>query len=113
MLNPMKQSLTAAAFVLTMLLGPAVSMLTAAHSMLYAPSEGDDPAFRAAISALIGGPVDYFDARSGTPTVSQLSAYDCVHTWANSSYANSTTFGNNLAAYVDAGGRAILGVFDT
>ncbi len=81
--------------------------------MLYAPSEADDPAMRAAISTLIGGPVDYFDARLGTPTLAFLEGYDCVHTWANSSYANSTLFGNNLAAYVDAGGRAILGVFDT
>ena len=79
-----------------------------AHSMLYAPSEDDDPVFRAAVSALIGGPVDYFDARIATPTVEQLQAYDCVHTWADSSYADSTTFGNNLASYVDAGGRAIL-----
>jgi hypothetical protein len=97
---------------LAVLMGPAASIVLG-HSMLYAPSEGDDPAFRAAISALIGGPVDYYDARVGTPTVAELAAYDCVHTWANFAYANNVAFGDNLAAYVDGGGRAILGVFST
>jgi hypothetical protein len=81
--------------------------------MLYAPSEDDDPVFRAALSAFLGGPVDYFDARGATPTVAQMAAYDCVHTWVNSPYANNIAMGDNLADYVDGGGRAILGVFST
>lgn len=84
-----------------------------AVSILYAPSEGDDPAYRAAIAAYAGGPVDYFDPRGTTPTLEQLQAYDCVYTWANSTYANPFTFGDTLADYVDAGGRVILGVFTT
>jgi hypothetical protein len=83
------------------------------HSMLYAPSENDDPAFRTAVSALIGGPVDYFDARVGTPSLSLLHNYDCVHTWVNYAYNDKVAFGNNLADYADAGGRVILGVFST
>jgi hypothetical protein len=83
-------------------------------SILYAPSESDDPAYRAAISAAAGGAtVDYYDARVGTPTVSLLSLYDCVHTWANYAYSNNVLFGDNLAAYVDAGGSVVLGVFCT
>jgi hypothetical protein len=83
-------------------------------SILYAPSEADDPGYRAAISAAAGGAtVDYFDTRVATPTVSQLSLYDCVYTWANYAYADNVTFGNNLATYVDNGGRVVLGVFCT
>lgn len=83
-------------------------------SILYAPSEADDVAYRAAISAAAGGAtVDYFDARVGTPSVSLLGLYDCVYTWANYPYSDNATFGNNLAAYVDGGGRVVLGAFCT
>jgi hypothetical protein len=82
-------------------------------NILYAPSEGDDPAYRAAIAAVTGGVVDYFDAVSGTPTVAQMQAYDCVYTWANFAYANNVLMGDNMAAFVDGGGRAILGAFCT
>jgi len=79
-------------------------------SILYAPSQPDDPNFRAALSLACGGAtVDYFDARYGTPTVSLLSTYDCVMTWANYAYNDVNGFGNNLADYVDAGGKVILG----
>ncbi|MHC4642535.1 MAG: DUF7901 domain-containing protein [Planctomycetota bacterium] len=79
-------------------------------SILYAPSQQDDPNFRTALSLACGGAtVDYFDTRSGTPTVSLLSTYDCVMTWANYGYSDMNGFGNNLADYVDAGGKVILG----
>ena len=39
--------------------------------------------------------------------------YDAVYTWTNFAYADSTTFGNNLAAYNDVGGTVVLGVFCT
>ena len=77
--------------------------------MLYAPSEADNAAFRADVSALCGMAVDYFDASAGTPDVALLSNYSCVLTWANYSYANNVAFGDNLAAYVDGGGTVILG----
>ena len=82
-------------------------------SILYAPSEADDPAYRAAIAAVTGGIVDYFDATTGTPTVAQMAPYDCVYTWANFAYANNVLMGDNMAAFVDGGGRAILGAFCT
>jgi hypothetical protein len=82
---------------------------TAVGAILYAPSEADNPTFRADVAACTGATVDYFDARAGTPTVALLSAYDCVLVWANYAFADQVSFGNNLAAYVDAGGKVILG----
>ncbi len=83
-------------------------------SILYAPSEADDPAYRAAISAAAGGAtVDYFDTRAATPDLATLQTYGCVYTWANFAYADNVTFGNNLAAYVDGGGSVVLGAFCT
>lgn len=82
--------------------------------ILYAPSEADDPGYRAAISAGAGGAVvDYFDTRVATPSVATLQQYDAVHTWANFAYLDPTGFGNNLAAYNDAGGTVVLGAFCT
>ena len=83
--------------------------------MLYAPSEADDPAYRALIAAAIGGGavVDYYDARNGTPDATLLSQYDCVHTWANYAYFDNVGFGDNLADFVDNGGTVILGAFCT
>lgn len=85
----------------------------AGGSILYAPSEVDDPVYRAAIAAITGGTVDYFDARAATPSLALLQQYSCVHTWANFDYDNNVLFGDNLADYVDAGGRTVLGVFCT
>jgi len=56
--------------------------MAAPHKILYAPADADDPAYRAAIAALTGGVVDYFDARAATPTAVQLAAYECVYTMA-------------------------------
>lgn len=78
--------------------------------VLYAPADQDVPAFRAAIARLVGGSVDYFDARIGTPSAGVLSSYDCVFTYPNFAYDNNVAMGDNLAAAVDAGKTmAILG----
>jgi hypothetical protein len=83
-------------------------------AILYAPSEADDPGYRAAISAAAGGAtVDYFDARVGTPSVALLSNYDCVHVWANFAFLNNVAYGDNLAAFNDAGGDVVMGSFCT
>jgi hypothetical protein len=89
------------------------SILATAKNMLYAPSEADDPAFRAAVAALTGGTVDYFNTAVATPTAAQLSGYDCVFTWTNFPYSDRVLFGDRLADFVDAGGKVILGVFCT
>jgi hypothetical protein len=83
-------------------------------SILYAPSDEDDAGYRSAISAAAGGvTVDYFDARVDTPSVALLSNYDCVYTWTYFAYSDSVQFGDNLAAYVDQGGKVVLGLFCT
>lgn len=77
----------------------------------YVPADGDDVAFRGAIAAITGGPVDYLDASSTTPTLMALQAgYDCVLTHPNSSYLDSLGLGNTLAAFVDGGGNVVLGI---
>jgi uncharacterized repeat protein (TIGR01451 family) len=53
------------------------------------------------------GSVDLYDARSATPTLLELQAYDVVVTWSNYLYSDPTGIGNVLADYVDAGGRVI------
>jgi hypothetical protein len=78
-------------------------------SVLYAPSNADTPEFRSELAALVGGPVDYFNAHSGTPTLDQLLQYDCVLVWSNLGFADYYTYGTRLAQYVDAGGCVILG----
>jgi hypothetical protein len=78
-------------------------------ALLYAPAGFDSPSFRAAVAELLGAPVDYFDAYSSTPTVRYMMNYTAVMTWADCGYASATVMGDNLADFVDAGGRVILG----
>lgn len=80
---------------------------------LYAPSEGDDPGYRGAIAAALGGSCDYYDARAGVPTLDFLLNYSCVIVWANFSFADNVAYGNVLADFVDAGGNVMLGSFCT
>lgn len=77
--------------------------------ILYAPSAADNPTFREEVSFYAYRPCDYFDARAATPTLEQMLQYEAVLTWVNQAYADNETFGDRLADYVDAGGRAILG----
>jgi len=79
--------------------------------ILYAPSEADDPTYRAMIAAITGGVVDYFDARVATPEAALLRTYDCVYVWANYAFDDNVLFGDRLADFVDIGGSVILGVF--
>jgi hypothetical protein len=78
-------------------------------SVLYAPAAPDNAAFRAALETLVGGPVDYFDARMYTPDLSTLLEYDCVITHWYYYWAAPATMGDRLADFVDAGHRVILG----
>jgi hypothetical protein len=77
--------------------------------ILYAPSQPDNTAWRAALEAYIGRRCDYFDARTGTPSVHTMDQYECVFTWVNYAYHDKVTMGNNLADYVDGGGKVVLG----
>ena len=53
------------------------------------------------------GAVDLYDARSDTPTLAQLLAYDVVLTWSRDYYHDQVAIGDVLADYVDAGGKVI------
>jgi len=77
--------------------------------ILYAPSDPDNAAFRAHVTALTGSPCDYYDARVATPSLDMLMEYKCVMTWCNYAYADKDAMGDVLADYADAGGRVILG----
>jgi len=78
-------------------------------SILYAASNDDNSTFRSDLAACTGATVDYFDPRSATPDVALLSGYDMVITWINNPPLDSVAFGDNLAAYVDGGGKVVLG----
>jgi hypothetical protein len=93
--------------------GPTPNVLTGGGGILYAPSESDDPALRAAISAEAGAPVDYWDGTAGTPTLGDLAPYNCVYTWTNFAYSDNIAMGNVLADFVDGGGVVVLGAFTT
>ncbi len=80
-------------------------------AVLYGPSEGDDPAYRAAIAAAVAGTCDYYDARAGVPSLDLLLTYTCVHVWANFAFFDNVAYGNVLADFVDAGGNVVLGAF--
>ncbi len=62
-------------------------------------------------TGLLSGPIDIFDARVGTPTLSKLQGYDAVLVFSDAGFNNSTTLGNNLADYVDGGGGVVVMTF--
>ncbi|OGD71783.1 MAG: hypothetical protein A2Y64_07360 [Candidatus Coatesbacteria bacterium RBG_13_66_14] len=52
--------------------------------------------------------VDFVDCTSYTPTVAEMEDYDCVFTWSNFEYDNSTGMGDNLADYMDGGSGGVV-----
>lgn len=52
-----------------------------------------------------------FDARSTTPTLMQLQAYDAVLVYNYFRFFSNIDVGNVLASYVDGGGGVVVGVF--
>jgi cysteine-rich repeat protein len=79
--------------------------------ILFAPADVDSPAFRDSIAMLTSGPVDYFNADDGTPTLMQLQdSYDCVFTHPGLRYDSAVSMGTVLRDYVDAGGSVVLGI---
>ncbi len=88
-------------------------MCEAPRRILYAPSNRDDSAYRAAIAAECNAVVDYYNAELDTPSLALLRMYDCVYTWVNVPYADNVLMGDRLADYADLGGRVILGPFCT
>ncbi len=54
---------------------------------------------------------DFFNGRTGTPTLSFLQNYDAVVIWTNNSYQDPVAVGNVLADYLDAGGAVVMHSF--
>jgi len=73
------------------------------------PSSTARPKMTTRPSACIGEDVDYFDPRAATPDVALLSGYGMVVTWVNYALLDNVAMGDNLAAYVDGGGKVVLG----
>lgn len=55
--------------------------------------------------------VDIYNISAGTPTLTDLQAYDAVLTFTDGSASNSVLMGDNLAAYIDGGGGVVNCVF--
>ncbi|MGE3175296.1 MAG: hypothetical protein AB7O97_21910 [Planctomycetota bacterium] len=55
--------------------------------------------------------IDVTTAGGGTPTLAQLSQYDALLCWTNTTPANNVTWGDVLADYVDQGGGVVVAVF--
>jgi hypothetical protein len=70
----------------------------------------------ALISAIRGEPgvatVDTFDTSTATPSAATLATYDLVVSTGDSCYADNVAWGNELAAYLDAGGALIQFAYD-
>jgi hypothetical protein len=76
--------------------------------IVYADSEGLPTQLQSEIQAepnVVA--VDLFDAAAGTPTLAQLQQYQIVVPFSNSPFLDADTLGNNLADYVDGGGRVV------
>lgn len=56
--------------------------------------------------------VTTFNSRTGTLTAAQLDKYDLVVDTGDNTYADATTWGDELANYLDAGGALIQFAYD-
>jgi hypothetical protein len=67
------------------------------------------------VSKLSGDPriasITSIDATSVTPEVDDLLLFDAVMVWSSAAFLDPVALGNELAAYVDAGGGLVLGQF--
>jgi hypothetical protein len=57
------------------------------------------------------GDLTYIDTRSVTPTLSDMQAFDALLVWDLQPFLDTTVLGNNLADYVDAGGKVVIATF--
>jgi len=79
--------------------------------VLYCPANSyADENFLSTLSTLLGGqPVEFVNAMYTTPSVEEMRNYAAVFVWVDFALADKVAMGNNLADYVDMGGRVILG----
>ncbi len=55
--------------------------------------------------------VDIMACNTTTPTLAQLQGYGAALVFSDTSFADATTLGNNLASYVSGGGHAVVATF--
>ena len=83
-------------------------------SVLIAASPGN-PAWILDVEAKIEGAssytVDTFLTSGGTPTLAELQAYDAVMVFTDGGAQDPIAFGNNLAAYINGGGKVLDATF--
>jgi hypothetical protein len=53
----------------------------------------------------------YVDISASTPSAASLSVYDAVLVWSNQNLPDPVGLGNNLADYVDGGGKVVIATF--
>ncbi len=80
--------------------------------IVYAPADDNCAAFVTALndSGLFDS-VTYLDTRDTTPSLVDLQGYAAVITYSHYSYQNPTTFGNNIADYMDIGCSCVSTTF--
>ena len=102
------------AFALAVLLAPgsASALDVAVYGAPGNTSWNTDVVNKIAATGLFDN-VDGYFVRSGypVPTLAQLSAYDAVLVYSDTSFNNNTAMGNVLADYMDAGGGVVLCTF--
>ncbi len=86
-----------------------------AHDILCAASDvaGYETGFLAALNGEADmDTVDYWDIYvTGTPVLADLTPYDGVMTWSNTTYPDPSGWGDTLAEYVDGGGKVVIATF--
>ncbi len=70
-----------------------------------------DPVAKLLASRRFSG-VANVDAQSSTPAAATLKPFNAIMSWSNFAYNNSTTLGDNLADFVDAGGGVVSTMFN-
>ena len=90
---------------------PDVAIVAAASASLSDCRYSDVQSYLTATGRF--GSVTVVDCTTTTPALADLMAFDAVLTWSNVNYFDSTTLGDNLADYVDAGGGVVVAVFST
>ncbi len=95
------------AFFVLLLCGQAEITWAADHILIVHADSGSAPMSDLMASGLFDS-VDEFDAEGATPVLGDLTSYDAVLAYTNSTPADQSALGNVLADYVDGGGHLVI-----
>ncbi len=99
-----RSSIITVLIALTVLVSAVPAVRADLPSVLIVAADSDPPTAELMATGRFST-VNYFDARSATPSLPTLSSYDAVLAYTNSSPYDATALGDVLADYVDSGGR--------